>query len=162
MLLIKMRLFFKQSKLLCLALTILLVALLTSCASRIASSKDATSKETKIEQTVKTSEVLEDFHVRLPESIRLNEAFEMRITTIGSKGTKPFFEDGDALQVTWVSDVGRLEPANAQLQGGIGSMQLSLTDLDDLKSSVSTVELTVTLKDLNQNLMTKTITLNIQ
>ena len=138
--------------------------MLSSCASRIVETKDVGPKDKLVESKLTTSEVLGDLHVKVPESIQLDEVFELRLTTIGSWGTKPFFEDEDELQVEFVSAAGRLEPTKATLQSGIGSIQLTLSDLtlSDIDSTTKDVEITVLLKDLNQNLITKLITLNIQ
>jgi len=153
----------KQSiVILLIAMTFGISLLLSSCAARVVPSKDKVIIEKGSlgdKPPTGVTEVLEDFHIRVPESIKADEAFEIRITTIGSEGTLPFFEDGDVLELSFESSVGRLEPAKASLQGGIGSTSLKLSDV---QSTSKTTELTIILKDLNQNLITKNITLNIQ
>ena len=137
------------------------VLLLSSCADRVVSTKEQSSKELSkevLEPIVATNEVLKDLHVRVPETILSGEAFEIRVTTIGSLGTKPFYEE-DSLQLDLVSSVGQLEPSQLTLQGGIGSIQLSLSEID---SAIKTATITVSTKDLNQNLISAENTLNIQ
>lgn len=142
---------------------------LSSCATRVVTTKDTVKDTVVVEKTSEAkagempptnlNEVLQDFHIRAPESIQADVAFELRLTTIGSEGTLPFFEDGDALELSFVSSVGRLELAKASLKGGIGSISLTLSSLE---ANSETAEITIILKDLNQNLITKRHTLKIQ
>ncbi len=147
---------------------LMLCLLLGSCASRIApATKDANSQmqqekvtKPKSGDIVPTSnEVLKDFHIRVPDSIAIGEAFEIRLTTIGSLGSKPFFVDDESLQLNLTSSIGKIEPASSEMQGGIAEIQALLTEV---AASNKTVELEVSLRDINQNLITRAIALNIK
>lgn len=154
-----------------LLITIVLALFLSSCASRVVQTneaKDSISQE-KNTKPITTEvlpvnlEVLEDFHLRIPESISIGEAFELRVTTIGGLGTKPFFEEDESLQFELSSSTGKIEPSSFSIQGGIGETKATLSDV---AASTEMVELTLSLSalnsDLNQNLITKKYTLNIK